>query len=136
MMDKRLAISLMIGFYVLGTAIGFGLSYWFGSSFARELTSSSAAAGVSTTVSVLQRLRNSDTNGAINLLETLLDGDLISLHGALESVPPAKRDAMYVKALKRARDYRAQYPHSSGHATVNAAVSDALKMADDVRKVQ
>lgn len=130
-MNKYRAIILIFICHAVGVALGVGVTYWYFSSVADKFVSSSAAAGASTKVAVLHRLRGGNTNSAIDVLETLLDGDLIGLQAVLSSTPAAQRDPSYVKTLQRARDYRTKFPHSSEHPEVDAAISNAFRLADE-----
>ena len=79
---------------------------------------------IATTVRILQSLRSGDTNAAISLLETQLDGALISF-----STPPANsRDTKYYQILAMARDYRAKYPHASGVPDIDNEVSRTFSL--------
>jgi hypothetical protein len=82
------------------------------------------ATDIATTVQILQSMRSGDTNAAISLLETRLDGALISF-----STPSANpRDAKYDQILAMARDYRAKYPHASGVPDIDNGVSRTFSL--------
>lgn len=61
-------------------------------------------------LSALKRLRHGDTNRAIRLLETHLDGLMIVLQSMLDDMPQPRRDTRAVQLLERARTYRAEHP--------------------------
>lgn len=76
------------------------------------------------TVRILQSLRSGDTNAAISLLESRLDGALISF-----STPSASpRVAKYDKILAMARDYRAKYPRTSGIPEIDNGVTRTFRL--------
>lgn len=81
------------------------------------------AADIAPTVRILEGLRSGDTNAAIRLLETRLDGKLMTF-GAPSNAP---HDAKYDKILKMAKEYRSKHPHSTGNPTIDKAVSQALE---------
>jgi hypothetical protein len=116
---------------VLATATflgGVGIGGYAVVNFMSEMMSSfgatSAVAGVSTHVAILQSLRDGNVSGAIDLLETLLDGDLMSV-GAYrsDSLPQAS-----TKPVRRAAEYRAKYPRKTENPEVDAAVSRGLRV--------
>jgi hypothetical protein len=74
-----------------------------------------AAVDQSFYVRVLTDLRSGNTNGAIELLETRLDGALMTFS--------YDHDPKYDKLLERAREYRSRYPHKSGTPGIDAAVA-------------
>jgi hypothetical protein len=77
------------------------------------------AADIAVTVFVLDSVRSGHTNDAIKMLETRLDGGLMTF-GTL-SVNP--RDSKYDKILKMAKDYRAKHPHTTGVPEIDTGVS-------------
>lgn len=82
------------------------------------------ATDVMTTVRILQSLRSGDTNAAIRMLESQLDGALIPF--SAPSTGP--RDAKHDKILIIARDYRAKYPHTSGSPEIDNGVSRTFSL--------
>ena len=82
------------------------------------------ATEIATMVRILQSIRSGDTNAAIRLLETRLDGALISF-----SVPSTSpRDTKHDKILVMARDYRAKYPHTTGIPDIDNGVSRTFSL--------
>jgi hypothetical protein len=81
------------------------------------------ATEITMTVRVLESLRSGHTNDAFRLLETRLDGALITF-GAPSDSP---RDTKYDNILKAAKAYRTKYPHSSGNPNVDTGVSKAFE---------
>ena len=66
-------------------------------------------------VRLLTSLRSGKTNDVIELLETRLDGAVMTFG--------YDRDHEYDKLLERAKDYRGRYPHKSGTPEIDAAVA-------------
>ena len=69
-------------------------------------------------VRLLTDLRSGNTNGPIELLETRLDGAVMTFS--------YDRDPKYDKLLQRAKEYRSKYPHKSGTPEINVAVARAF----------
>ena len=74
------------------------------------------------TVRVLDSLRSGRTNEAIRLLETRLDGAIMTFGAPSVS----QRDPKYDKILKMAKEYRSKYPHTSSSPEVDAAIARAF----------
>lgn len=83
---------------------------------------SHASAEATIRISVLSALRESKTDKAISLLETMLDGDLISL----SVLPPERLDSQTISIVQRASAYREKYPHSSSFPDVDTQTSAFL----------
>lgn len=75
---------------------------------------------VNVTVALLQRLRAGRTNEVIGVLETTLDGALISL-----AASPQEIGEPQTEAIKLARQYRAKYPRKE-----DASVTRAFELLD------
>ncbi len=73
-------------------------------------------------VRILESVRSGRTNDAIRLLETRLDGALMTF-GAPSNGP---RETKYDKILKMAKEYRAKYPYTSGFPGIDTGVSKAF----------
>lgn len=84
------------------------------------ISQSSAAASVR--VSALTLIRDGKFDDAASLLETMLDGDLISLGAA----PKEKIDKQTANVIRRAAEYREKFPRSSGDTRVDEMVSESL----------
>jgi len=82
------------------------------------------ATDIGITLAVLRSLRSGDTNRVISLLETHLDGMLVQF--SWPSTGP--RDPQYDKILERVKEYRAQYPHTSGNPEVDNMVNRILDL--------
>jgi len=116
---------LVIGFVVGGSAGWFiaGRQY---SRWAESFVSARALPELGNAYHPLKALRAGDTNEAIDLLETDLDGAIIQLSAVLREQKDEKMKAAYVIALTRVRDYRAMYPRKSGSEEVDKGVAEAL----------
>ena len=79
-------------------------------------------ADVKTRLAVLRSLRSSNRDAAIELLESLLDGDLM----ALGSLDPKDRPASAAGTLRVAAEYRSGYPHQIEDPVVDGYVKRAL----------
>jgi|GEM_PF-2906443 len=80
------------------------------------------ATDIALTIRVLDGLRSGRTNDAIKLLETRLDGALMTF-GAPSDNP---RDSKYDKILRIAKEYRTRYPHATGVPEIDTGVSRAF----------
>ena len=123
-MSVTKATLLAIFTFVLGAGTGAYAASRFWAELVDSFSISSAGAGVSTHVLALRSLRESKDADAIELLENVLDGDLISL-GARD---PKGFTTQTLRSLKQASDYRAKYPHSIGTGEVEEAISRALRL--------
>jgi hypothetical protein len=132
-MNKYRAIILMFVCHVLGVGLGVGMTHLYYSFWADKMISNSAAASLSTKVVVLNRLRTGNTNSAIEVMETLVDGDLISLQATVGQQSPNKRDPDHIKLLQRAREYRSKYPHTNSYSEVDLTVSNALRIPEQIQ---
>jgi hypothetical protein len=83
------------------------------------------AADIATTVRALENLRAGQTNDAIRLLETRLDGVLINFGASSDGL----RDTNYDNSLKMAKRYRAKYPHTSGIPEIDNDVTRAFSLS-------
>lgn len=115
---------IVLGVFIAGAIAGGGLAAWFCDRLvmSRQL-SASAASGVGNKVAVLRAVRAGDTSGAVLVLESALDGDLVILGLLPDSVidPPTGR------ILSRAATYREKHPYKSGDTEVDMAISDLLQ---------
>lgn len=83
---------------------------------------SAATSGAVVKVTVLSALRSGEAEKAAHLLESLLDGDIVTL-GTLRR---SSRDANLERAVEMAAVYRRKYPYQSGALEVDKAVKDIL----------
>lgn len=121
---KRFRLALLLGFtFVIGAIAGGWASIWAFDEFLVEPNAiSSAGAGISGKVGVLEAIKASDQQKATSLLETYLDGDLV----ALSAFPEKRLDKSVISALVRAAEYREKYPHFSSEPVVSSQVSELL----------
>ena len=81
------------------------------------------AAQVGLDVKVLEYLRSGQTNEALRLLESRLDGALASFG---HSADPEVLER-YVRILQNAKAYRMKYPHKSAEPIIDAAIQRAFE---------
>lgn len=126
---KKAFFPLMIGVALIcGMLIGFFYTSYQSSQFFTDMTLLHEANRASETFSALRKLRAGDTTEGINLLESSLDINLISLSSLLKE--GTKDDALksYTNLLVRIGAYRAEYPHKSEVPGMDSAVSDAMQL--------
>lgn len=80
------------------------------------------ATDIAMTVRVLNDLRSGHTNDAVQLLETRLDGALLTFSAPTNS----PRDPKHDKILKVAKDYRTKHPHTAGVPEIDTGVSQTF----------
>jgi hypothetical protein len=120
---KRFSFVLWL---VVGLIIG-GAAGWFAagryySRWVEQFVSAGALPELGDAYHPLKALRAGDTNEAIDLLETQLDGAIIQLSAIVPEEKDEKMKAAYIRALTRVRDYRTAYPRKSGLAELDAEV--------------
>lgn len=92
----------------------------------------SSSANISVEVRVLECLRDGRTNDAIRELEQKLDGDLMVLGGGLAAMDQTTRSQLgYLKPLQRAKDYRLEFPRSTGRPLLDKSVEHAFSLLDE-----
>jgi hypothetical protein len=107
---------------VLGVVAGAATVWSFGTTAVMQSNAHAAAAGVGGKTYVLNALRTGETAKASEMLETLLDGDLVTL----SVLPEASFDPGMKSAVARAAAYRAQHPYKSNEPIVAEAVARVL----------
>jgi lipid-binding SYLF domain-containing protein len=95
---------------------------------------SQQTADASTTLLILERLREQRTAEAIELLEARLDGALINLGAAMAATPPAERVPSPFDTLQRAREYRTEFPRRTGHTNIDDRVARAWQLQGEPKK--
>ena len=121
-MPRAGLVALSVAAFVVGASVA-GAGVWLLTKHSTtDAVAQAASAGLGNKLRVLDALRKGDTNAAIAALEIQLDSDLVVLGLVPESAlgPATKR------AIGRAATYRIRYPHSSGDATIDSAVKDAM----------
>lgn len=73
---------------------------------------------IATTVRILENLHSGRTNEAMQLLESRLDGAVMSFYGPSGN----QHDESYDAVLKMAKEYRRKYPLKEGATGTNSAV--------------
>ena len=101
---------------------GLAVGWFINAAVIEPSTKWAATAGVSTKVTVLASIRSGEIEKARDLLESLLDGDIITLG----MVQGSKRDEDVERAVARAAEYREKHPHSSGYAEADQTVQQIL----------
>lgn len=118
----RLALFLGVAFSI-GAFSGAWASIWALNEFLLTPNAiSSASLGVSSRVAALEAIRAADQEKAKLILETYLDGDLITL----SVFPESRLDKPTIEALVSASKYREKHPHVSSETAVTAQVSSLL----------
>jgi hypothetical protein len=132
MMTKPKAIILACSALLFGIIIaGLLASYVFVGyvKFTASGMQAQAYTSAAQSVRLLDHLRQGDAQSLIEQLETQLDGDLVSFWGFYKDTPAEKRDPHLLKLLAKIRDYRAKYPHTSGHAELDQTIQEILAWA-------
>ncbi|WP_171160103.1 hypothetical protein [Usitatibacter palustris] len=124
-MRKIVIAAVGIAIFAAGVVAGGAATLQFTTMMYGGFNTVSAAAAVSAKVAALDAIRSNDYAKATEMLETLLDGDIISLKALMTDFP----DPMAPKALARAAKYRAANPRKTGEAIVDNAVAEALASA-------
>ena len=93
------------------------------------MSASSKAAEAGNTVITLKCLRAGNTTGAIELLESDLDGSLMVLGSLIPNAPGSHRP-LYLKAIQLSRDYRARFPNTNNPPEITDAVQRAFTLLD------
>jgi hypothetical protein len=107
---------------VLGVVAGAAVVWGFGTNAVMHNNALAAAAGVGSKTYMLNALRTGETAKATEMLESLLDGDLVTL----SVLPEDSFDQHMKSAVAKAAAYRAQYPYKSNEPIVAEAVSRVL----------
>jgi len=128
-MKKPVLISVIVAVFILGTVIGaflgFKYSMQFYEDFKEYAVYTRAAANTSFAVGALQRIRDNKTSDAIELLESFLDGELITfMH--YDSLSSDKQEANVIRILKNTKQYRERYPHKSSSPDVDETIEKVL----------
>jgi hypothetical protein len=113
-----------------GSVVGGYFVYRFGSSFMTYDILMNQMATATATLNTLNKLRNNDDAGAIELCEQILDNALIGIGGTLSQVPEGHNKSAAIKVLARVRDYREQHPRKTAVPVVDEAVTRALSISE------
>ena len=127
-MNKLRTILLVLGAFAIGAAAGgWGASRFFRRTAVGSLTDS-VAAQASATILTLERIREGNTAGAIELQEAGLDGQLCVLSEFLPAAPHTVFDSMKLDCIRRARDYRAKFPRTNSPPDTAEGVARAFRL--------
>jgi hypothetical protein len=129
-MSKTRALSFALAALIIGAVVGgWGVSRFWGR-VTYDLSVGSMAAEASTTVGALERLRDGNTTGAVELLEIKLDGALIGLGAFIPEIGESRRDPLHLKVVEMARDYRAMFPRTNDSPEIADGVARAFLLLD------
>jgi hypothetical protein len=118
--------ALLVGAVVGGIASGYVVSK-FTTVFFVDGWMLGKAVEVQTKVAVLQNIRDSQTEKATKLLETMLDADIMSLSTSIEYAEGT--NLAVSRAIQKAKGYRSQYPRHTTSKEVDDFVNGVLKKA-------
>lgn len=132
-MTRTKGILLGIAVFLAGVFAGGGVTARFADEFIAQIVemegdsnSMSSEGGIYMGVRLLDILRSGDNTKAIAVLESQLDGNLISL-GAM---PEQRRKERTLKALRVAKEYRVRFPRATHHPEVDASVQRTLDLVN------
>jgi cobalamin-dependent methionine synthase I len=128
-MDKKLAVSLIVAAFLVG-AVGAGVTVGYSyNRMALRLVCLSETAKAGMDVGVLNQLQANNITNAIRLLDTELDGSLVTLWFFRDDIRPSDRD-ITLGTLRKAKEYRAKFPHQGDSSTIDETVSNAFSLVD------
>jgi hypothetical protein len=124
---KRTSVAILCAIaFLIGTGAGAYAGFNYASSILGKMSNSvaaaNAAAAVNSSVRLLELIRGTPGDDAMNILESRLDNHLM----VLGSVPRQYLPSGASETLRGAAAYRAKYPHKSSSPEVEAAVERAL----------
>ena len=122
------ALIFLIGAIVGGMA-GASVSYYFLFSFFNYGSIMQDVVGIKQHVCALQKIRGGNIDGATEVLEVALDGELIRFSADLKG-PGQPREPVH-NALKAAKAYRTKYPRATAYPEIDKAVAKALSRTDE-----
>jgi hypothetical protein len=125
MSKLKLSVVVLFAFAFGALAGGWAMTWALGEFMLQPTATSQASSAAAVRVSALTLMRDGKFEDAAALLETMLDGDLISLGAA----PKGKIDKQTADVIRRAAEYRGKFPRKSGDKNVDEAV-DALLSQD------
>lgn len=88
-------------------------------------------ANVSVTVSILKGLRNGRTNQALRFLEWHLDMEIAQFGSEYSTLPASIQKQMDLRALQRAREYRASFPFTNPDPNLAEDASNTFTILDE-----
>jgi len=123
----KLILVAVVAFLAGGVGGGIAGGYvgiYFVSRFFADSTVLGQSNDTQTHVTVLQHLRDGNTTKATEHLETVLDGNIISL-SPTEGLSERTNQAV-AKSIQKAKEYRSQYPRRTQYPEVDKGVSEIL----------
>jgi hypothetical protein len=118
-------IGLITGFVISG-CIGFYLFRRLDARWSKLL----AIYDLSQPYKILEALRSEKTAHAIKLSESSLDAGILGLGRLLRSVSSKHRNADDVYWLRKAKEYRAKYPRTTGLPNIDSGIAEAFALVD------
>jgi uncharacterized membrane protein len=129
-MNKKLAIFLIIAAFLVGSIIGHQIAsrkYERAFQINDENINSGSA---NNSVYLLSLLRTNNTAKAIENLEMNLDWYLIFLNSAMSNAPKSPLDPYFPKPIRKAKEYRSQFPYKSDSRLEDEEVSNIFLHID------
>jgi len=130
-MKKRWVILIaclsLVGGFLSGANAG--VRFW--QRFDEAALETRLMADAKTRLAVLSALRNSNQDGAVRLLEALLDGDVIGIDGVIDN---SSRKSELLATLSRIAKYRASTNYRSVNGELASLVEQALRRAESSRE--
>jgi len=115
----------------IGFGAGVGFEHWRQrpvNDLLQRMPITHTAANAGKSVAVLELLRGGETDRALSMLETYLDGDLMVMGDLYRSATQKQRDEAWAGAvIRRAREYRKAHPHTPNPA-IAREVSETLSI--------
>ena len=117
-------LGAFLGGGIVGGVAGGYAAIYFTSHFFSDGWMLGNSVDTQTHVSILNNLRDGETQKAIELLETTLDGKIVSLQTSEENTQ--KTNEAVAKAIQMAREYRTKHPQHTQYPEVDEMVSKVL----------
>ena len=115
---------------ITGLTIGSAGGYYFYRRLRISLTVSNAINDNIGALVTLNKLRAGDTAAAIKHNEKVLDVSVLTIGSMLRDVPKDRRDPNLLLHIRRAKEYRDQYPHKSETSGFDWHVAQYLVYAE------
>ena len=116
----------MILALLIGWAIGLYATQHYYEQWIGRYQTRHAFDGVNDRLIVLNPLRAGDTNGAAELLESQLDGQLLMLGTLMQNVSASELQPRQLQLLTQLRNYRAAHPRQTSQPEIDRAVAGVL----------
>ena len=112
----------------VGVVIGGYAAFRFGTRFIANTTIDRESGSALFALSSIEKLRNNDNSGVLELSEQYLDSAVVSLGGNLQQVPQGQAKSRAMRVLKKVEEYRERYPRKTSFPAVDDAVKEALSI--------